>query len=62
VTSFASTADSQTVIQRKIPMQEQEHTIGCPEMMRLTLISGLVVQAIASVAELGLEDLVSVRL
>jgi hypothetical protein len=40
-------------------MQEQEHIIACREMMRLTLISGLVVQAIASVAELGVEDLVS---
>jgi hypothetical protein len=44
---------------KKIQMREQKHTITCREMMRLTLISGLLVQAIASVAELGGEDLVS---
>lgn len=42
-------------------MQKQGHTTACREMMRLALIHGLVVQAIASVLRirLGVEDLVS---
>jgi hypothetical protein len=42
-------------------MQKQGHTTACREAMRLALVNGLVVQAIASVLRirLGVEDLVS---